>query len=229
MKIMCATACASLCLAIGTPAFANILTNGDFSSSPPGNGCAAGVTSIPSWSVIHGNIDVLSASPPNCPGAAAPSGSTYYVDLTGSFAEDGQNDVGTIAQSLSTAVGSEYNVSFYFGGNSQWQYTSYPNDGPVKSMEALVNNLVVNTYSVNTAGASYTNAQWQLENFDFTALSPVTTLSFSSLNGISSPSDYGAFLADVQVNKVPEPATLALFGTGVFGLLLAVTRKKRRA
>ena len=96
-------------------------------------------------------------------------------------------------------------------------------------MEALVNNLVVNTYSVNTAGASYTNAQWQLENFDFTALSPVTTLSFSSLNGISSPSDYGAFLADVQVNKVPEPATLALFGTGVFGLLLAVTRKKRRA
>ncbi len=229
MKAIHAAAFVSLCFIFSTPAFANLLANGDFSVSPPGNGCAAGVTSIPGWSVTSGNIDLLSASPPNCPGAAAPDGTTYYVDLTGSFAEDGQSDVGTIAQSFSTVVGSSYHVSFYFGGNSQWQYTGYPNDGPVKSMAALLDGSLMNTYSVDTAGASYTNAQWQLEDFNFTALSPVTTLSFASLNGIGSPSDYGAFLADVQVDSVPEPASLALFGTGILGLLVVSKRRRQCA
>lgn len=222
-KLTSIIACCAVTI-IAIPAHANLISNGDFSVNPPGSGCAAGVTSLPSWTVASGNVDIISDV---CNNPVAPAGNTYYLDLTGSFAEYGVNDVGTIAQTFATNTGSRYNVSFYFGGNSEWQVTPYPNDSPIKSMNALINGNVAGTYSVNTTGVSSLDAQWQLENFSFLATSANTTLSFQSLNGVTQPSDYGPFLADVQVNSVPEPTSIALFGIGILAIPFVAKRKTK--
>lgn len=185
---------------------ANLVVNGDFSVGAPASGCSAGITSLSGWAVTN-NVDIDSAVQPfpSCSGISPPVG-TYFLDLTGSGAEYGVDDVGTITQSISTTVGQVYDLSFYFGGNPQWQYTSsqYLNDGSVKSMNALVNGGIDGTYSVNTLGAAVTNGQFVLENIYFTATSNSTTIAFQSLNGvgITSPSDFGPLLADVSVSPV---------------------------
>ena len=122
-------------------AFANLLMNGNFTQDAPASGCAAGVTSFPGWTVSSGNVDLDSAAS-GCSGIA-PIVGNYFVDLTGSFAPY-ENDVGTVSQTFSTSPGTEYSIGFYFGGNPQWQYiTGYPNDGPVKTMDVLINGSVV--------------------------------------------------------------------------------------
>lgn len=218
--------CAATLLA--TPcAFANLRVNGDFTQGAPASGCAAAVTSFPGWTVTSGNVDLDSATS-GCSGIA-PIVGNYFVDLTGSFAPY-ENDVGTIMQAFTTTPGTEYSVSFNFGGNPQWQYISgYPNDGPIKAMDVLINGSVMGSYSVDTTGAALTDAQWTSETLDFMATGSTTDLSFASLNGISSPSDFGPLLDGVDVNTVPEPGTLWLMGIGLIGLgSLSACRRRGR-
>ena len=94
-------------------------------------------------------------------------------------------------------------------------------------MDVLLNSDVIGTYSVNTAGVPITDGSFSLENIDFTATSSTTTLSFESLNGVgvTSPSDFGPLLAGVNLEQVPEPATLSLLGLGLVGLGFMRRRK----
>jgi len=129
-------------------AHANLIDNGNFATGAPGSGCAAGITALPGWTVTN-NVDIDSAVKPFplCSGLFSPA--TYFIDLTGSFAP-GQNDRGSISQTIATQAGKSYDLSFYFGGNPQWQYLGYPNDGAIKSMDVLLNGDVIGTYVVNT-------------------------------------------------------------------------------
>jgi hypothetical protein len=204
-----------LILAGARPAHANLLTNGSFES--PGTGCVAGATSLPGWTVSAGNIDIINAT---CTGGMAAADGAYYVDLTGSGAERGANDVGKIDQSVSTQVGQQYRLSFYFGGNPQWQEFSYPNDSPIKSMNVLLNSSLIENYTVNTTGVAVTDPQWILETLFFTATSGTTQISFQSLNGANPtlPSDFGPQLDGVNLTAVPLPASAWLFLSALAGL-----------
>lgn len=205
------------CAALGS----NLLANGSFES--PGAGCFAGTTSLPGWTVTTGNIDIMDVT---CSDMAAADG-TYFIDLTGSHGAG----AGTINQTVATTVGAQYNLSFYFGGNPQWQtqagnpFSIYPNDGPIKSMDVLINGVQQgNTYSVDTTGLAYTNPDWMFESVTFTATSASTTLSFESLNGANG-TVYGPLLDGVSLSPVPLPATALLLLSGLGGLGMA-TRKR---
>jgi len=186
---------------------ANMLVNGSFEQ--PGTGCHGMTTTLPGWSVSKGNIDLVDAV---C-SEIVPAAGAYLVDLLGT------GSAGTISQNFATTVGRTYSVGFSFGGNPQWQYLGYPNDSPVKSMNALIDGDIAATYSIDTTGQSYIDAGWTYRSFDFTATSAATTLAFASLNlsGV-----YGPLLDGVTVEqaRIPEPASLALLAIGlaVFGL-----------
>jgi choice-of-anchor C domain-containing protein len=189
---------------------ANLVTNGSFEQ--PGTGCASGTTSLPGWTV-GGNIDIDNSTAP-CSTIPAADGS-YFVDLTGSFS------AGSITQAFATTVGETYSVSFFFGGNPQWQYLSYPNDSAIKSMNVGIDGNVVGTYSIDTTGLGFSDAGWTQRSFLFTATSDSTLLGFTSLNSVGV---YGPLLDNVNVESVPEPGTLVLFGLGLAGL--GVTRRR---
>jgi len=174
-----------------TPAYANLLVNGNFSE--PGTGCEAGTTKLPGWTVTAGNIDIESTS---CSGIVGKS-ETYFLDLTGSNA----NDVGAISQTIKTVVHQKYNLTFYFGGNPQWQTLPYANDSALKAMTVYINGAISGVYSVQTAGVSTTNAQWSFHTITFTATTTSTTILFQSLNGsTTNPSVFGPLLDNVAVN-----------------------------
>jgi hypothetical protein len=186
---------------------ANLIVNGNFAE--PGTGCAAGTTTVPGWTVVSGNVDFEDATCTN--GLSAPDGTTYYLDLTGSFAEDGENDVGTISQTVTTIVGQQYSLTFDFGDNPQWQIFTYPNDSTLKVMAVFVNGSISGVYKVQTAGTLPTNPQWKGKKMFFTATATSTTITFESLNGsVSNPSDFGPLLGNVVLKAVKTGTTDSL-------------------
>jgi hypothetical protein len=227
-KIIAAAGMFAFALATSSADAANLVINGNFATGAPASGCAPGITSLPGWAVTN-NVDIDSAVQPfpACSGISPPVG-TYFLDLTGSYAP-AEDDRGTVSQTIATHPGATYDLSFFFGGNPQWQsYVGvYPNDGPIKAMDVFLNGTVVGTYVVNTAGVPITDGQFTLENIDFTATGSTTILSFESLNGVgvTSPSDFGPLLADVSLVGVSEPGTLALMGVGLAGLGFVRRRK----
>lgn len=195
---------------------ADLITNGSFEEGAPSWGCASGTTSLQGWAVTP-NIDIDSAIP-GCSGIAAADG-TYFLDLTGSYS------AGSISQSFDTTAGASYLLSFYFGGNPQWQYLGYQNDSPIKELLVTINGDWAGTFSIDTTGQGQLEAGWSYETVLFEASGSTTTLTFSSLNPTGV---FGPFLDGVSVEeftRVPEPATLALLGLGLLGMGLARTRR----
>jgi hypothetical protein len=182
---------------------ANLILNGNFHL--PGKGCVPAATTLPDWSVVSGNIDIEDAT---CTDGMAGKAETYYLDLTGSNAETGQDDVGIISQTITTVVQQQYKLTFDFGGNPQWQeFSTQPNDSEYKAMAVFVNGAIAGVYGVHTAGVSVTNPQWTARTILFTAASPSTTITFQSLNGsTSNPSDFGPLLDSVRVVAVVATA-----------------------
>lgn len=197
----------ALFLAAVTPSLAteNLIVNGDFTPLSPG--CEAAATTIPGWTVVSGNVDFEDAA---CNGGVkAPDGSTYYLDLTGSFAEDGVNDVGIISQTVATTVGQEYRLLFHFGGNPQWKaYTIYPNDSALKALAVFVNGSIAAVHSVDTECGSATDAHWEKKEFFFKATAASTTVTFQSLNGTEKPSDFGALVGHVVLEPISDDKSL---------------------
>ena len=159
---------------------ANLLVNGSFDAEHLVGGCVHSVTTIPGWTVKVGNIDIES-SVLNCSQVAAPASGKHWIDLTGTAAA-------TIEQTVATTIGKHYRLTFYFGGNSEWQPTCTfgggLNDASLKSMSVYINGSVpiIANYSINTAGQPCTTANWTFEGLVFTATSAATTITFQSFD-----------------------------------------------
>jgi len=204
---VCATLCspglAAIPVVLTAPAVMNLVTNGNFSQGAPASGCAAGLTSVSGWTLSSGNVDWVQGNHPGCGLWAVPDSAPWFLDLTGSYAEYGVNNVATLSQNLPTQAGQNYQLGFCFGANPAGQYLqSYPDDGSVKSLEVLINNVVVGTFSINVSGVSEFNAQWTPIRLLFTAPTNLTSLTFKSL---SKKSDFGPMITDVRVIQSDTP------------------------
>jgi choice-of-anchor C domain-containing protein len=195
-----------LCFALPPATHADLINNGGFESgtSPPtGNNIAtlaAGSTQLDNWTIGAAGIDWI---PWN--------GSTvYWQSHGGSYSIDLNATVGSgsISQTFTTTVGTQYKVDFWLAGNPA-NTTDKTRQVQVTAAGASQN------FTFDTTGKSFTNMGWLPETFLFTATGESTTLTFTSLT----PAQYGPALDDISVNAVPIPAALWLLGSGLLGLI----------
>ncbi len=216
LKLLTAlAACFSVC-----NAQANLLNNGSFDI---GVGAVGGLTSLTGWTVVRGNIDLVSTE---YFGLTAADGD-FAVDLTGSLA------AGNISQSVETLSGEIYTLGFWFGGNPQWQYVGQTsNDSPIKSMDVLVGGIKLANFSVDTTGRAWSDASWIYKAVNFEAVSNSTQIEFNSLNSFGF---FGPLLDGVSLEiaapiaPIPEPETYALMLAGLAMVGAAAKRKASRA
>lgn len=131
------------------------------------------------------------------------------VDLTGNSAAGGE-----IRQTFDTIAGTSYLVQFALSGN--------PDGLPVTKTMTVQSGGFSQVYLFSTVGTSRQNMGWIYESFLFTATSDLSTLSF--ISGPANGTFFGPALDDVSVTAVPEPASLALLGSGVAA---AFARRRR--
>ena len=136
-------------------------------------------------------------------------GWTYNVALFSfSDPEGGDNYVGvygTLYQDLNTTPGQQYDVRFAMAGNFNLPQTA--------ELDVQWGSL-----TWNPAGHSIYNLGWVWGDFDVTATSLTTRLTFKNPNvGTQNI----PLLDAVQVVAVPEPSSLWLISVGILGALLA--------
>ena len=106
----------------------------------------------------------------------------------------------SIYQSLSTNVGQTYELTF--AGRRRQANSD-------ESFSVSIAGLFDSVYNQKSN-------QWNEYSYKFIALSALSTLTFTSLDGGLDTT--GNIFDDIRVTAVPEPSTLAIFALGMFGL-----------
>lgn len=196
-----------LALAVPTPQAihpTNLVVNGSFETTPTalGSGAWTIYSGLQGWTVTTGNgVEVRN----NAAGTAAHGNKFVELDTTINS---------TIAQGFaSLSAGSEYLLRF--------QYS--PRIGVSASSNAIA--AYWNGVQIASVTATGGNAHaWNEYSFNVRAATGVNTLSFA---GAGNNDSVGGSLDNVQLNAIPEPATLGLALAGVAGVL--VMRRRRQA
>jgi choice-of-anchor C domain-containing protein len=179
----------------------SIVSNGSFESGPAAIGTfktySAGSTAITGWKVTSGSIDYIG---------------TYWAASDGKRSLDMSGKApGTIVQTLATAAGQRYRLTFDLSSN--------PDQPSLKTM--LVHFGDSTPVSVVSPPVSKPMT-WVPHSLIFTASSAATDLKFQSTFG----GPWGVALDNVAVSAVvPEPATWAMLIAG-FGLVGAALRRR---
>jgi len=171
---------------------AQSLQNGSFEEGPnlPARGFLglnSGNQSISNWTIESGTIDYIGSFWVHSDG-------TKSIDLNGSSA-------GAISQDISTVVGETYTLEFDLSGNGTCP------DEIIKSVSVTAGDYS-NVFDFDVSRHSNNSMGWETQTVEFTALSPRTTIRFTS-------QEIGSFCGAAIDNVVVFDCSGAPNGTAV--------------
>jgi hypothetical protein len=202
-------------MGIVTSAAAQLL-NGGFEQPPlPDESFVTSSSNeITSWTVTSGTVDLANLPvPPFVPYTAFEG--EQAVDLNGI-------DRGTLAQNFGTVPGQLYQLTFAYADN--------PYEGGTSTADIEVENaadsLSLLTSSVSHSTSSGSFADWQVFSGQFTAVSNLSRIIFTSTSPSNSSSG-GITLDAVAVAQIPEPSSAALLMMAAGGILSWTLRRNK--
>jgi Protein of unknown function (DUF642)/PEP-CTERM motif len=209
---------ASAALAFVPASQAAVIVNGSFEAPLVATGTfdsfGATSTSITGWVVVGINATIVESQFSYPPMIFQAQEDNQFLDLTG----PGTNFSGNgVSQNVATIIGQQYAISFYVGSGTDFStFTASTVDLSINGGARV---------SFTNPNTPTTSLDWQPFEFNFTAIGPVTEITF--LNG-SGPGNHLSALDNVTIAAIPEPSSFAMLA-GALGLAGALARRRRSA
>lgn len=185
-----------LCAVSTAPAHAQLLANGNFESGPviplaaPILAVAPGGTALTGWSVAVGAVNIVTDN--------------YWVPLSGtrSLVLSNANGAGAIEQSIATAPGAVYRLTFWMSGE--------PFSAPTIKHMRVNAGPVQQDFAFDNTPAWHWDMAWEQHTLDFTANSSTSTLRFTSLETTAWGPAVDSMKVELVSASVPSSPRLAL-------------------
>jgi hypothetical protein len=213
MKTICAVFALFLCAAAPARA-ANIVVNPGFETGANDFNCA--VTA--GWSSNIWCLGLLGVPPTSHSGIGAAGGSNPAEFLSQMW----------MSQSLATVAGTTYNLSFWAAMTSATTITNIVIEWDGVEVEHFIDP-ITSVCAFDSPSSTYTCDWIQLIVPNLTASAGSTLLKIlgSQDQGLLMLDDFVVEAAEAQAAPVPEPASLALMGSGLAALAARYRRRRR--
>jgi hypothetical protein len=190
----------------------NLVVNGSF-EDPALNSSWDVFPSIPGWTLSYGPAIEIQRQ---YSGWSAAHGSQWVELDADTIPSTGTNGSIGIYQDISTIPGTVYQLSFAFSPRPGY----HPNDEAYDGVRVLWGGNHVATITAD--GRPLSQPNWVYYTYTLVASGTLTRLEFQDAGLYNNT--YGAYIDDVRLQLVPEPASLIALATGVVGL---VARRRR--